>query len=549
MRPAVSRAALAVGLTVIVMSYARDGVACGGCFVPRATTETSVVTGHRMAFAISTSRTVLWDQIQYSGDPAEFSWVLPVRGAATLEAAEDAWFDVLDAVTSTRVSPPQLNCLIQSSGSSGCDGCGASESATSGRAAPTAFDPNSGVVVTHQGTVGPYAYVQLRASSTESLTQWLPANGYAIPDSAAAVIAAYVADQFDFIALKLRPGIGTRQMTPVRVITQGASPTLPLRMVAAGTGAFVGISLYVISESRFEAVGYNNTTIDPSNLTFDWSANRSNYADLRTAALASAGGNTWLTTFAARGAFSRSWSDALGQPIVFSLQSGQLGNAASLASLYFAGAASNARSSVVCAPFSELESDNRVVDTCVTSAAADAAPAESLEGGSLEGGSSDGASDRAPDAARAPEGGGVLPVGQHTCTAAPSGQIAASSLECGSLTDLSAALIGMHPADVWITRLDANLPRAALDSRSHGASGRFADRNQQCPAREQTREPPLRALGGPPARGLTAGAIAWEEPGGPCQLQLFVGARPLLRPTHRPQNALRRSITALRNSR
>ena len=50
--------------------------ACGGCFGPPSTTST--VTGHRMAFAVSAERTVLWDQFEYSGAPEDFSWVLPV---------------------------------------------------------------------------------------------------------------------------------------------------------------------------------------------------------------------------------------------------------------------------------------------------------------------------------------------------------------------------------------------------------------------------------------------------------------------------------------
>ena len=64
--------------------------ACGGCFhqeEPVGGVDTTVVTGHRMAFAFSSTRTVLWDQIQYSGSPADFSWVLPVKGEAVIEAA------------------------------------------------------------------------------------------------------------------------------------------------------------------------------------------------------------------------------------------------------------------------------------------------------------------------------------------------------------------------------------------------------------------------------------------------------------------------------
>ena len=71
--------------------------ACGGCFVPQS--ERTVVTDHRMALSISPTQTVLWDQIRYSGDPAEFAWVLPVRAGATIELSNDAFFSALDAST------------------------------------------------------------------------------------------------------------------------------------------------------------------------------------------------------------------------------------------------------------------------------------------------------------------------------------------------------------------------------------------------------------------------------------------------------------------
>ncbi|MCA9625480.1 MAG: hypothetical protein KC731_40945, partial [Myxococcales bacterium] len=38
----------------------------------------------------------------------------------------------------------------------------------------------------------------------------------------------------------------------------------------------------------------------------------------------------------------------------------------------------------------------------------------------------------------------------------------ASSLACGAADDLAAGLVGMHTGNLWITRLDAELPRAAL---------------------------------------------------------------------------------------
>ena len=110
-------------LALCLLLAPRPAAACGGCFGPPA--QPTLVTGHRMAFAISETQTVLWDQFQYQGDPADFSWVLPVRPGAYVEVAEDAWLASLDTFTSPVVVPPQLNCASSNGG--GCS-CGANES-------------------------------------------------------------------------------------------------------------------------------------------------------------------------------------------------------------------------------------------------------------------------------------------------------------------------------------------------------------------------------------------------------------------------------------
>ena len=88
----------------------------------------------------------------------------------------------------------------------------------------------------HEGTVGPYETVTLSAENPNALAEWLEDNGYALPDNVKPIVDAYVAEDFDFIALRLQPNQGVAAMTPVRVITPGSGYTLPLRMVAAGVG-------------------------------------------------------------------------------------------------------------------------------------------------------------------------------------------------------------------------------------------------------------------------------------------------------------------------
>src|SRR5688500_2783487 len=231
-----------IALAVALLAFApRAAEACGGCFGPP-TTPTEV-TGHRMAFAISETQTVLWDQFEYQGNPEDFSWVLPVRPGAYVELAEGAWLAALDAFTTTYVNAPVLSCVRPDFDDGGC-ACGAGSIAARGDAESGASGgvvSGGDVTVVRRERVGPYDTVVLRSEEPDALRDWLTDNGYAVPEEIEPVIDAYVEEGNDFLALRLAPEVGVAQMEPVRVITPGGDYLLPLRMVAAGVGADVEI--------------------------------------------------------------------------------------------------------------------------------------------------------------------------------------------------------------------------------------------------------------------------------------------------------------------
>jgi len=272
---------------------ARPARACGGCFhEPTPPTESgTVVTDHRMAFSVSPTQTVLWDQIRYQGDPASFAWVLPVGEGAYVELARDEWLAALDAVTAPTIVAPPVNCPPTGGGGFGC---GSSLSANYADGGTVASD--GGVQVISQEVVGPYDVATIRSSSGEAISTWLTDNGYAIPPSIQPVLDAYTSEGFDFIALKLAPGQGVQAMQPVRVITPGAGATLPLRMVAAGIGSSVGLTLYVVSEGRYAPTNFPSLLVDRTQVVWDPYALHSNYAELFDATVTA--GQGWVTEFA-----------------------------------------------------------------------------------------------------------------------------------------------------------------------------------------------------------------------------------------------------------
>jgi hypothetical protein len=280
--------ALTVAMTsALAVAAERDAAACGGCFHPPTQTATDI-TDERMLLAVSTQQTTLYDQIEYAGNPASFAWVLPIHGTVDVGLSADVLFDSIDALTATQIIAPAQSCPPPPSEC--LSGGGASSGASLG-AEPTS--PGGAVTVTQQAIVGPYETVQLQSTDPNALNAWLTQNGYDIPASVQPVIAAYVSEGFDFLAMKLLPNEGVQAMRPVRVTTPGASLSLPLRMASIGTGATVGITIWVVADGRYEPQNFPFFHIDDSALVWDWSTDSSNYTTLRVQNEATLNGAGW----------------------------------------------------------------------------------------------------------------------------------------------------------------------------------------------------------------------------------------------------------------
>jgi Uncharacterized protein conserved in bacteria (DUF2330) len=162
-----------------------------------------------------------------------------------------------------------------------CGNSFASASFSGAAATPSADGAGSSVVVTKQENVGPYETVQLHSVDPNALNNWLTQNGFTIPSDVQPVIDEYVKEGFDFLALKLLPNTGVQAMRPVRVTSSGASLSLPLRMASIGTGATTGITIWVVSDGRYEPQNFPFFHIDDKDLVWDFNLESSNYTTLR----------------------------------------------------------------------------------------------------------------------------------------------------------------------------------------------------------------------------------------------------------------------------
>ena len=280
--------------------------ACGGCFHPPNPTGTvSVVNAHRMAFLSSPSRSILWDQIQYTGSPADFVWVLPVMGTPTVEVGDNGFFESLVQATNLQLigpTPPRTSCPPQYCGSSSSCGCLLGSPAYSpGADAAAIFLADAGAVhVYHEGVVGPYDTATIGSTDPMALVTWLQDHGYEVPDTTLPTIAHYTSLGMNFVALRLRPMVGVDRMAPIRVSSPGLSLTLPLRMIAAGVGADVSLELFVFAERRMQTATFPNAEVDRAALTYDWTTSTFDYEARFEDALFSGGGaaTNWVTEYA-----------------------------------------------------------------------------------------------------------------------------------------------------------------------------------------------------------------------------------------------------------
>jgi hypothetical protein len=398
-----------------------------------------------MAFSISPQQSVLWDQIQYSGSPQDFAWVLPVHAGAQIQLSHDEFFAALDALSSPVITGPQPNC--GNGANSGGFGCGSSASA-GGNA--SAFSPSAGggsgggVQVLSQSVVGPYDTVTVRSTNPNALYDWLVANQYDIPASTRPIIDAYVNEKFDFIALRLAPGQGVQAMQPVRVVTPGAGLSLPLRMVAAGAGANVGITLYVISDGRYQVQNFPDGMVDRSKLVWEHAQNQSNYEALAEQVMQGSGGRTWLTEFAQSTSITGSagyYASSGGYSCSSYGGTGTSGGVTYYGAPQSLGAAYFAQ--CLCQGGSVCPQNLFAQDAAQEAGAGEAGEASTDASGDDASGSQDGA---------AGYDSGVFSTPDAAC----------GMSACDSFDDLSVASVGLDPSSTWVTRLRAILPAGAL---------------------------------------------------------------------------------------
>ncbi|WP_044967527.1 MULTISPECIES: DUF2330 domain-containing protein [Sorangium] len=382
------RRSLAVALSSsVLLSLSGDALATGA-WLPGAG-QASVE--QRVAVAAGPERTTLWTSLRFQGASGPVALVVPVPPLAALDTSSDAWFEALEAATAPRVLPPQ-----------GVDPYCPGEAG-----APSPFETVGRLA--HEATLEPVEVTVLE--DADAVARWAASAGLALSSEAAAQLGGlrgmrFVAARFD------APG-GAAVTRTLRIATGGGEPILPLSLAGAGAGD-VQVTAWLLGDGRGALSGAAPVTLPPASLSWDASAQRSDYAELRAGALGEAGLHGWLVEGAGHEALSRRIS--LGSDSVDSVIEAYFARASAYGDI---GDAPGTCAAVAAAA---LESSLKVAASCPRAA--------------------HGVVDGALDCAESPRRDETDP----------------DLLRCGpAADDLAVGLSGLAPSSVWLTRVSLRL--------------------------------------------------------------------------------------------
>src|SRR5688572_9574865 len=281
-----------------LLGYSERVDACGGLFC----SGTSPVdqAAEQVLFEVEPDGSITATvQIEYSGDPNAFSWIIPVHGTPDfVDVAPGQLFRWLDATTRPSLFPPPSTCddfAVEADG---------------GGNAPPSADTDPGVDVREYEDVGPYdEIVVVDGADPEALVAWLTEHGYLVTDAMRPVIQEYAAERQKFLAMRLQPGVDVTQIVPVRFHCPNPLPVVPSRLTSLAAEPHMGMIVTVMASSRYTPSNWIETALNEDEIVWDFMNWRSNYTTAVALRVDQAGGRAFVVERAGDSAFVKDLVD------------------------------------------------------------------------------------------------------------------------------------------------------------------------------------------------------------------------------------------------
>lgn len=236
--------------------------------------------------------------IQYAGEAEDFSWVLPVPGVPEFELGSSAVFNALEPATR-----PQFRLDVV--GEPCADAFDGVDFFFDGL--PSAPDAGSaedgdGVEVLESLAVGPFLIEVVRSDDPQAMITWLSDNDYDLAERGPDLIALYVEEGMNFVAMKLQQDQGAGDVEPLILRYESDVPMIPIRLTAVAAEPDMGVIVWLLGQTR--AVPLNYPHVIPNYTRLDWYNGTFNayvsYQTLVTDAMNEAGGQGFATDYAGR---------------------------------------------------------------------------------------------------------------------------------------------------------------------------------------------------------------------------------------------------------
>jgi hypothetical protein len=274
-------------LVLVLLSFAPQAHACGGFFCTNVPVDQAA---ERIIFAVNDSDGTIdaYVQINYTGAPDAFAWVVPVPNPPKLDTATMPMLRELDRLTQPVYVAPPLN-----------DACRQvfqrgnvfSDAARAPAPAP------GGVTVFDQGSVGPFNYAVVGSEDPKALVNWLKENKYQITPPMEPLVDVYVKEKMVFLAMKLQPGKQVRDIQPVKMTYKSVKPMIPLRLTAVAATPNMVVLTWILSKMQASPENYAVAKVADSDIVFTGFGGN-NYSQLASARLADNKGRAFITEFA-----------------------------------------------------------------------------------------------------------------------------------------------------------------------------------------------------------------------------------------------------------
>lgn len=259
--------------------------------------------GENILFVIDDGFVEAHIQIQYTGDPAKFGWVIPMqRAPEEMRPGSEALFANLLAATVPQygVQTTFDQCDFDDEADNGFDPGSAMTGAVSsgGGDADGGAGEDGGAEVLLVETVGSFEITVLTAETAADVVTWLDDNGYQQDPESEPILQQYLDEDHVFAAVKLTDGAGLGEIHPIVLRFAGNEACVPLRLTRIAAVEDMEIRTFFLSRARVVPRSYRHVLVNP--LKIDWPNFAANYKEVISLAVdaESADGRAFVTEYA-----------------------------------------------------------------------------------------------------------------------------------------------------------------------------------------------------------------------------------------------------------